>query len=277
MRPKFLDDFTGEYRPSGEQRNYRRCPVCGGTAYKLYVDPVSGRWICFAGGCKAAGRVHVGDGVASLRERLFARKRGVPEFEPIEMPETNALTEQWSKMLCARYHLEHPERYLLRRGTGDLAGRIVIPYADRKGDFIFWNARTTCGETPKYLAMTGAKPLYVPDYVHRKWCEASRIVLVEGPFDALSLHDRFSTRAVALGGTSISDAQFAELRRLVTVDGAHKAVRILLDSAALGEAIKLKRKLAGLLPQHDVQIRQLPAGVKDPAAASAAQLEGCLQ
>ena len=80
----------------------------------------------------------------------------------------------------------------------------------------------------------------------------------------------------ALGGTSITDAQFAELKNLVTVDGAHKEVRILLDSAALSAAIALKHKLSGLLPEHDIQVRQLPAGVKDPAAATGEQLQGVL-
>ena len=278
MRPKFLDDFVGEWRTSGEQRNYRVCPACKSTQWKTYVDPVSGKWICFSNACKAVGRVRTADAASSLRDRLFKRERGVPEFLPIDLPETLPLTEEVARTIRLRYKLQNPERYLLRIGTEELSGRVVIPYADRKGDFIFWNARSIDHDVfgPKYMAMQGKKPLYVPDYVYRNWCNADTIVLVEGPFDAMSLHNRCGYRAAALGGTSISDAQFAELKRLVTVDDAHKRVRILLDSAALSSAIALKHKLSGLLPEHDIQVRQLPAGVKDPAVASFEALNGLI-
>lgn len=276
MRPKVLDDFTGDYKPSGEQRNYRRCPVCCGTGWKTYVNPVNGKWICFAGGCKAAGRVRAGDAATSLRDRLFKRERGAREFLPIDLPETMPLNETWSKLVADKYNLTHPERYLLRTGMGELSGRVVIPYADRRGDFVFWNARCLTGIVqPKYLAMSGPKPLYVPEYVYRKHSCATMFI-VEGPFDAMSLHDRTGYNAVALGGTSLSESQVPELRRLAETGEARRSIRIVLDSAALGAAIALKHKLSGLLPQHDVQVRLLPAGVKDPAAATVEQLRGVL-
>ena len=264
MRPKTLDDFRGPHRMSGEQRNYKVCPVCGSTAYKVYVNPDEGTWICFAGACGAKGRVSGTSTTMSLRKRLFTRDRGAHTFSPIDLPENLPLEEKNKEWLRSVYNLPEPDDYLLRLGVGELGGRIIIPYVGGDGSIIGWNARTICGESPKYKMMDGPKPLYIPNRVYKRWINASSpTVIVEGAFDAMSVHARIGFAAVSLGGKTLAHHLVKEMVRYCNRGGMKRDVRILLDRDATTEAIKLMHVLRGKMPEHDIQVRMCPG--KDPA------------
>lgn len=256
MLPRRIEDFPGNYRMSGEQRVYRVCPnpACGNSNWKVYLDPNSGRWICFV--CKAAGHVETFTDVESLRDRLFNARKGSHEFQAIDLPENKPLSEPVERWVRASYQIDSPKAYLLVSGTGDLDGRVLIPYTDRRGTIVYWNARTRRDEVPKYKAMPGQHPLYVPQYVRPKeMTPGSPLVLVEGAFDAMTLHSRLGLNAVGLGGKYLARGLEAELQYLAA---KHTSVRIMLDRDALRSALALRHQLASLLHRHDVQVRTCP-------------------
>ena len=94
-------------------------------------------------------------------------------------------------------------RFLLS-GTPETA---VIPFW-RRGGRIFGFIRRHLDEGPKYQNPEGEKSLFVPTPIK------GELFLVEGYIDALAVAatDR---NAIAVGGTNISDAQRAELQRIV--------------------------------------------------------------
>jgi len=272
VRPKTLDDFTGEWKQTGDQRTYRTCPVCKDSRWKTVVDPESGNWICFTGVCGAKGRVGA-EGAAGLRSRLFTRDRGVHTFSAIDLPECAPLPLFWVDWASDTYQVAQPENYLLQLGHGELEARIVIPYAGVDGSIIGWNARSTDGALPKYKMMAGPKPLYIPQLVCQKNVYPNTIFVVEGAFDAMSVHSRLLWNAVSLGGKTLASHLVPHFVKYV----GRRDIRIVLDRDATRDAIKLMHMLKGKLPSSDIQVRMCPA--KDPAEATTEQLRSltCVQ
>jgi len=251
---------------SGSQRNYQSCPKCGNPNYKVYVNPDEGTWICFAGECGAKGRVSGSGTTASLRDRLFKRDRGVHTFSPIDLPANVPLNEGVRRMLQSTYNLPEPDDYLLRLGTGELDSRVIIPYAGEDGSIIGWNARALAGQLPKYKMMDGPKPLYMPNRIYKRWIDSDMpVVIVEGAFDAMSLHARIGFAVVALGGKTLAKHLEQELVRYCHRGDHTRRVQIMLDRDATTEAIKLMHVLKGKMPTVDIQVRMCPG--KDPAQA----------
>lgn len=260
MKPKSLDDFHGESRESGEQINYKNCPVCGSDRWKTYVNPKTGMWYCHAGSHQGGGKVegaahsHVHDEAAEIMALLDVRGGPPVGWPEIQLPEWQPLSKTG-------------RRYLIRRGFKDYIirdaalvemaseGRILVPYYDNKGRLIYWNSRAftkTC-EGPKYKAAPGRHPLYVP---YRD--SARAVVLVEGVFDALAVVQKTGYPAIALGGKSLPSYLHADLRDEImacSMAGTESEVVIALDGDALSDAITLHQKLPGsriaLLPHGD--------------------------
>lgn len=254
MRPTSLSDFTGEMRSSGNQLNFRVCPVCGSDKWKTYVDPVSGKWFCFAGQHGGGGCVDVGadaDANAEGRKILDMLERPAPQtWHEIQMPPFERLSKAAS-------------RYLARRKV-DVAGlgiveltdryRVAWPYYDDAGRLIYWNSRRysdNLGDGPKYMAAPGRHPLYVPEYRRKP----ERVVLVEGAFDAWAVNAVDpGSMAVALGGKSLPRYLRKDLTRLLGF-AMIKSPLVALDPDALGNAITLAVNIGG-------RVVDLPA---DPA------------
>lgn len=278
MKPRRLEDFHGPRKQSGQQWNFRDCPVCGSATWKVYVNPDTGKWICFAGICGARGQVRTFTSAETLRDRLFTRGRGVVRFPAMDLPENRALGEAAERMVRLRYHIGQPHLYLLTEGVGDWEGRILIPYAEKDGTIVYFSGRSVYsdGPLPKYKGAGGKHPLYIPQFVRKHdWpmmLDLQRtVVLVEGAFDAMSLHARMRVDAVALGGKTLAAHLVPHLKEYV----GGRRILIMLDPDALSNAIALKHRLDGLFPKSEVRILQLPGGT-DPASASDGVLGGVL-
>jgi len=271
VKPRSLEDFGGEFRMSGTQLNYKRCPMCGDMRFKVYVNAVNGMWDCKSGSCHASGRIGIEMTQDSLREKLRGRKRVVPKWEAIDMPEYKGLTENARNFIYAKWQVSHPDKFLLRLGTGDLEGRILIPYPAVDGTIIYLNSRAYGDNLyPKYKCLPGTKPLYVPGRFLGCDRGVRRIALVEGPFDAMSVVERVPwVEAIALGGKQISEAQLYELvSRYENIP-----ITILLDQDALSDAMKLKHRIDPYLVQS---ARISLVSAKDPAETTTEELREVL-
>ncbi len=261
MRPQTVDDFGGEVRMSGSQLNVRHCPECGSDAWKVYCSLDSGAWLCFR--CESHGRVSVGRDAGAIRARLAAPS-GRARWGPAEMPENHSLGSEAVRFMWARYgiSLEMSRNFMLVQGSGAperaYGDRILIPYCDRAGEVVYYSGRSFRGQEPKYLNMPGRHPLYVPDWIRGPGFPAGcDVVLVEGAFDAMKVWLAGCATVIGLGGKQLARYLLPELLAL-----RPRRVLVMLDSDALGAALRLRHQLE---PYVDgVDVANLPEG-KDPA------------
>jgi DNA primase len=261
-KPTCLADFVGPSRESGTQVNYKHCPVCGDTRWKVYVNPITGKWYCFAGMHSAGGCVDVGLPAEGAGRQLLDQLQNVPaqganSWPEIELPPFCDLTPRARKYLhkrgftdetIARHHLvewDDPDRF-----------RIIVPFFGAKGCLTYWTSRaySPLDSGPKYVAASGRHPLYVLP----RWEQAARRVVVEGVFDALAVYQGTGLDVVALCGKSLPKYLVPDLAQVVSGQ-----VDVLLDGDAIGDAFKIR---AALATKFAVRIIVLPINT-DPADA----------
>lgn len=265
MIPRTLADFGGDCRPSGQQLCYQHCPVCGSDGWKLYVNPDSGFWYCHAGQHSGGGKVEVGGEAcartegASILAMLDTRPIRL-EWSEVEMPPFEPLSKRALRYLSRRgLTQEQAQWYGFVEWTDKF--RVLCPYFDQQGRLIYWNSRLyseNLGDGPKYIAAPGKHPLFVPEYR----TDATTLVIVEGMFDALAVHQASPHLAVALGGKSLPRYLKKPLTDMIR-HGMIKEVKIALDPDALGDALKLRDRIGG-------QVLTFP---DDPAACWASDPE----
>ena len=269
MRPKTLADFDSDVRPSGDHLRYQVCPVCGHDDWKVYVNPVTGGWFCFAGRHNGGGQIEIGAQSDRLTHTMLELLHAQSESPALEWDEIDL--PPWVPLSKSAL------RYLKRRGiSAEFAHtngitewadkfRLVIPYF-YQGDLVYWNSRRYSkvnGAGPPYLTAPGRKPLYV-----RHVAGAERIVLVEGIFDAWAI-ERAGFSAIALGGKSLP----AYLEKMcLTATSGYGIIDVLLDADALGNAFKIRNQL---LSKRSVQIGTYLPG-QDPADMSPDYLQELL-
>lgn len=99
--------------------------------------------------------------------------------------------------------------------SGRCQNRIVLPYYDRDGDLIWWNARTMSDDTriPKYIKPDSDEEIQQENVLYLKeWPKRfSRLLVMEGEFDAISVN-LCGLFAAACGGKSLSPSQIEALR-----------------------------------------------------------------
>jgi len=270
MRPRSLADFKGPQRGSGDELNYQECPVCGSMNWKVYVNPVTGLWFCFASNHQAGGRVEVDDWSDEARAELLA----------ILSSRGQVATQQWPEMdLPSWMPLTPPaQQYLQQRGIGAATWgalglvemrqtpRILIPYRGPMGRTIYWTGRsyaTWARDAAKYMSAPGSHPLYMVP----RWESVCAAVLVEGPFDAIAVWQATGLPAVALGGKSMSKQVEFDLRKLV-----RERLTIMLDADAQAAALTLSDQL---MDQYKLRLITLPDGT-DPADTASRALRQLL-
>jgi DNA primase len=94
------------------------------------------------------------------------------------------------------------------RGNGFLTGRCVIPIHDEQSRLVAYVGRAINGEEPKYRFPAGFKKSQVLFNLHRAMQTGCRkVIVVEGFFDALKVHQAGHETVVALMGSSFSQHQ----------------------------------------------------------------------
>lgn len=266
MNPRTLQSFSGPVRSSGTQMNYKICPVCGSQSWKLYVDPNTGKWYCFAGAHSAGGCVDVGVPAspgAAIREKLGDPGRTESHWPEVQMPSNIPLSNMATRYLTNR-GLSH-SLHLYREMQDE--PRILIPYRGRAGEWIYWNSRAYMPnhDGPKYKAASGRHPLYVLP----RWESKNHVIIVEGAFDAACVRQvvESDTVVVAVGGKSLPRYLMADLMQIAT-----GAVTIMLDADALDSALSMRQRIS---PFRITKLKTLPEG-KDPADMDLSRLRGII-
>jgi DNA primase len=148
-------------------------------------------------------------------------------------------------------------------GSGFLAGRCVIPIRDEKSQLVAYAGRAVNGQEPKYRFPAGFRKSQVLFNLDRAIkTGGNEVIVVEGFFDALKVHQAGHPAVVALMGSSFSQRQSELLL-------SHFAsVTVMLDGDDPGRhAAEVIAKL--LRPKVRVHEVELPNGVQPDQLSSA--------
>ncbi len=138
-------------------------------------------------------------------------------------------------------------------GKGSMSGRVVIPIHNERGELIAYAGRAIDQTEPKYKLPTGFKKSAVLFNLHRMR-SGDPVIIVEGFFDCINLHQAGYSEVVALMGSSLSVQQEELLRDF-------SDVVILLDGDDAGR--EAAKGIAGRLSHsHWVRIVSLNNGIQ---------------
>lgn len=116
-------------------------------------------------------------------------------------------------------------------GKGSMAGRVVIPIHDERGQLVAYAGRSIDGTEPRYKLPAGFHKSAVLYNLHRVTGE--EVILVEGFFDCLKVWQSKNPFVVALMGCSLSEKQeqllLRQFRRVTLVLDGDEAGRKAAD------------------------------------------------
>lgn len=140
------------------------------------------------------------------------------------------------------------------RGPGLMSGRIVIPIRNLHGQLVAYAGRALDDRLPKYKLPAGFRKALELFNLHRVVAAGGRtVIVVEGYFDCMRVHQAGFPRVVALMGSSLSATQESGLR--------HYFERIVLmldgDSAGWGASEVIATRLSG---HRSVWVVRVPDG-----------------
>jgi len=116
-------------------------------------------------------------------------------------------------------------------GPGLMSGRIVIPIRNTRGEIVAYAGRALDGRLPKYKLPAGFRKAWELFNIHRAAATSGRtVIVVEGYFDCLRVHQAGFPHVVALMGSALS----ADQERVLT--GRFNRVVLMLDGDAAGRA-----------------------------------------
>jgi DNA primase len=93
-------------------------------------------------------------------------------------------------------------------GPGLMSGRLAIPIHDERGRLVAYAGRSVTGEHPRYRFPAGFRKSAVLFNYHRAAALVSdRVVVVEGFFDSIRVHQAGFESVVALMGAALSGDQ----------------------------------------------------------------------
>jgi DNA primase len=245
-------------RRSGEQHYRGSCPIHRGEgrdAFHVQLD--KNAFHCFS--CHAGGNVldlvmameqcSLREAALRLQQQLVpshggARRRQLPSEE------NKLVTEKRTEPAPLRFSLtglriEHP--YVSGRGLtwqtaaqfgigyypgpGIMRNRIVIPIHNQRGQVIAYCGRAIHGEEPRYkFPAAFQKSTALFNYHRAAPLAQDAVVVVEGFFDCMRVHQAGFPSVVALMGSALSPAQEADLAK------GFRSVMLMLDGDAAGRA-----------------------------------------
>jgi DNA primase len=149
-------------------------------------------------------------------------------------------------------------------GPGLLSGRIAIPIRNRRGEIVAYAGRALDGELPKYKLPAGFRKGLELFNLHRAAAIGGKtVVLVEGYFDCMRVHQAGFQSVVALMGSSLSAAQQTALLQ------HFERVILMLDGDAVGRAAA-QAVAASLSERCAVGVACVPDGAQPDQMSSSA-------
>lgn len=252
--PKGADLLVSCLSPDHEDRNP-----------SMRIDRITGIFQCFSCGFKGNIFTHFGEKANQLQLRRELLKKNIrhkrSESVGLSFPQNiTPYVGNWRDI--------KPETYkkfeAFQHHDSDYIGRIVFPVRDISGRIVAFNGRHTTGGTPKYMiSPAGAK---MPLFPVVKPIQGS-VILVEGIFDMINLHDKGLENAVCCFGTkNINEDKLKMLsiqgveEIIVFFDGdeagqnASKQVQEMAERVGLASRnVKLQDRDPGALPLQTVQ------------------------
>ena len=202
----------------------------------MRIDQVTGIFNCFS--CEYKGNLftHFGEKVNKMEQKRQLLKKKIDEVRAestgLQMPEkATPYIGSWRNIKPETYR----EFEAFIHSGKDFVGRICFPIRDRSGRIVSFQSRTTGDQIPKYLnTPPGAKMPLFPVVQPIQ----GRIILVEGIFDVMNLHDKGLTNAVCCFGVKNVTEEKLQVLSVSGVDG----VDIFLDNdeAGQGQAVKVR-------------------------------------
>jgi DNA primase len=154
-------------------------------------------------------------------------------------------------------------------GKGSMSGRIAIPIHNERGELVAYAGRSVDGSEPRYKLPAGFHKSQVLYNLHRaRKAGQEGLIVVEGFFDAMKLHQAGYPFVVALMGCTIAEEQ----ERLLVANA--NMVLIMLDGDQAGRKgtdellLRLGRKVW-------TKVITLPAG-KQPDMLTTEELQQLL-
>ena len=263
-------------RRSGAQQYRGRCPIHAGQGKEAFhANFRQNLFHCFA--CGAGGNVL--DLVAAMEactvREAALRLRASPVSGPASPPGQRQLVTKKRTVnspLGFSLALDRRHSYLARRGIdassadwfevgyygggGLMSGRIAISIHDELGRLVGYCGRTINGAAPRYRFPAGFQKSHVLFNYHRALeAGSNRLIVVEGFFDCMRVHQAGFPCVVALMGARLSRAQ----RALVT--DRFSSIVLLLDGDPTGR--RATAQIASdLAPTLAVTELLLPAGLQ---------------
>jgi len=252
-------------------------------------------WSCHSASCIAARHGRLGGhgiDLVAIMEDCSLRQAGlrlqdwfggnVPTSHPTPLPAVtveSSATQPNRPLGFALQGIDTQHRYLTQRGiclstarwfgvgmyhgAGFLAGRCVIPIRDEKGRLVAYAGRAINGEEPKYRFPAGFRKSQVLFNLDRAMqADGPNVIVVEGFFDALKVHQAGHPAVVALMGSSFSQRQSELLL------SRFASVTLMLDGDQPGR--RAAEVIAALLrPKVPVNQVELPNRVQPDQLSSA--------
>lgn len=214
----------------------------------MRIDKITGIFGCFTCGYRGNIFTHFGEKANQLQLRRELLKRKIRE----KRSESVGLSfPKGSVPYVGNWRNIKPETYkrfeAFQHHDSDYIGRINFPIRDISGRILAFSGRHTTGGVPKYMiSPAGAKLPFFPIVVPIK----GSIILVEGIYDMINLHDKGLTNAVCTFGTQTITE---EKLRMLSIQGVEEIV-IFFDGDDAGqtaaEKIKEMVELVGLTSRN---------------------------
>lgn len=231
----------------------------------MRIDQITGIFHCFSCGFKGNVFVHFGEKASflHLRRELVKKKIREKRAESVGLPFPRSALPY-----VGNWRNIKPETYRKFEAFQEheaFVGRIVFPIRDISGRIVAFNARHMTGGTPKYLiSPPGARMPLFPTKIDP--IQAS-VILVEGIYDMLNLHDKGLTNAVCCFGTrNINEEKLSILR----LQGIEEAI-VFFDGDEAGQTAAAK--VQEMCENVDLLTRNINVVDIDPGALTENQVE----
>ena len=231
----------------------------------MRIDQITGIFHCFSCGFKGNVFVHFGEKASflHLRRELVKKKIREKRAESVGLPFPRSALPY-----VGNWRNIKPETYRKFEAFQEheaFIGRIVFPIRDISGRIVAFNARHMTGGTPKYLiSPPGARMPLFPAKIDP--IQAS-VILVEGIYDMINLHDKGLTNAVCCFGTrNINEEKLSILR----LQGIEEAI-VFFDGDEAGQTAAAK--VQEMCENVDLLTRNINVVDIDPGALTENQVE----
>lgn len=231
----------------------------------MRIDQITGIFHCFSCGFKGNVFVHFGEKASflHLRRELVKKKIREKRAESVGLPFPRSALPY-----VGNWRNIKPETYRKFEAFQEheaFVGRIVFPIRDISGRIVAFNARHMTGGTPKYLiSPPGARMPLFPAKIDP--IQAS-VILVEGIYDMLNLHDKGLTNTVCCFGTrNINEEKLSILR----LQGIEEAI-VFFDGDEAGQTAAAK--VQEMCENVDLLTRNINVADIDPGALTENQVE----